>query len=149
MTSARFWNLWLLLVGWVLVVFGLLLGFFNQTPLFDVAFNSQIDSVFWPNAIPVEGIEAFQAWIYGVLGFTVSGWGVFVIFLARYPFRKRECWARNCVFAGITLWYITDTSISLYFGVTVNAVLNTAVAVLVYIPLAATWTEFNMNESSE
>jgi hypothetical protein len=87
MTSARLWNLWLLLVGWLLVIFGLSLGFFNQSQLFDVAFNRQVNSVFWPNEIPVESIESFQTWIYGVLGFTVSGWGVFVIFLGLHPFR--------------------------------------------------------------
>jgi len=143
MLSPSFWDRWLLLVGWLLVTFGLSLGFFNQTPFFDLAFNRQIDSVFWPDGTLVESIEQFQAWIYGVLGVTVSGWGVFMIFLARHPFRKRQRWARNCVFTGITLWYITDTAISLYFGVIFNAVFNTTLAALVYIPLVATWGEFN------
>jgi hypothetical protein len=143
MASAKLWDRWLLLVGWLLVVFGLLLGFLNQTQLFDLAFNRQINSVFWPNGTPVASIEQFQAWIYGVLGFTVSGWGVFVIFLAGNPFSKRERWARNCVFVGITLWYITDTAISLYFGVIFNAVFNTVLAVLFYVPLVATWKDFN------
>jgi hypothetical protein len=120
-----------------------LLGFLNQTQLFDLAFNRQINSVFWPNGIPVASIEQFQAWIYGVLGFTVSGWGVFVIFLAGNPFSKRERWARKCVFVGITLWYITDTAISLYFGVIFNTVFNTVLAVLFYVPLVATWKDFN------
>jgi hypothetical protein len=142
MASAKFWDRWLFLVGWLLVVFGLLLGFLNQTPLFDLAFNHQINSVFWPDGVPVESVEQFQAWIYGVLGVTVSGWGVFIVFLACHPFAKRERWARNCIFAGITLWYITDTAISLYFGVTFNAVINSAIVVLVYVPLVATWKDF-------
>ena len=142
MTSAEFWNRWLLFVGWLLVVFGLLLGFLNQTQLFDVAFNRQIDPVFWPTGIATESIAFFQAWIYGVLGATVSGWGVFVVFLAAYPFKKRERWAWNCIAAGITLWYIADTSISLYFGVTFNAVVNTVLAGLVCAPLLATREEF-------
>lgn len=142
MTSAEFWNRWLLFAGWLLVVFGLLLAFLNQTHLFDVAFNRQIDPVFWPAGVAAESIDSFQSWIYGVLGATVSGWGVFVVFLARYPFTKRERWARNCIAAGITLWYIADTSISLYFGVTFNAVVNTVLAGLVYTPLLATRQEF-------
>ena len=142
MTSAEFWNRWLLFAGWLLVVFGLLLAFLNQTQLFDVAFNRQIDPVFWPAGVAAESIDSFQSWIYGVLGATVSGWGVFVVFLARYPFTKREHWARNCIAAGITLWYIADTSISLYFGVTFNAVVNTVLAGLVYTPLLATRQEF-------
>lgn len=143
MKSAEFWDRWLFFVGWILVLFGLSLGFLNQTQFFDLAFNHQINSVFWPNGTPVESIEPFQAWIYGVLGFTVSGWGVFIVFLARHPFAKRERWARNCLFVGFTLWYLTDTAISLYFGVVFNAVFNTALAALVFIPLAVTWREFD------
>jgi hypothetical protein len=142
MASADFWDRWLFLVGWVLVFFGLALGFFNQTHLFDVAFNRQINSVFWPDGTPVETIEPFQSWIYGVLGCTVAGWGVFIAFLARHPFEKRERWARNCIFVGFTLWYLTDSAISLNFGVTFNAVFNTALAALVYVPLVATWRDF-------
>lgn len=142
MTSAEFWNRWLLLVGWMLVVFGLLLSFLNQTQLFEVAFNRQIDPIFWPAGVVAESIEAFQAWIYGVVGATVSGWGVFIVFLAGNPFRKRERWAWNCIAVGITLWYIADTTISLYFGVTFNAVVNTVLAGLVCAPLLATREEF-------
>lgn len=40
--------------------------------------------------------------------------------------------------AGITLWFIPDTAISIYFGVTVNVALNVTIAILVYVPLAAT-----------
>jgi len=140
--STNLWDRWLLFVGWLLVVFGLLLGFLNQTEPFDSAFNRQINPVFWTDGAPPPGVEAFQGWIYGVLGCTVSGWGVFVVFLARHPFRKRERWARNCIAAGIALWYITDTSISLYFGVVFNAVFNTALAALVYVPLVVTRGEF-------
>jgi hypothetical protein len=137
-----FWDRWLVFVGWLLAVFGLLLAFFNQTPVFDVAFNRQIDAVFWPNEVPAEGIESFKTWIYGVLGATVSGWGVFILFLARFPFKKRERWARNCIAAGITVWYLADTSISLNFGVTFNALFNTLLAGFVYAPLLATRKEF-------
>jgi len=142
MIADQFWNRWLLCVGWLLVVFGLMLGFFNQTQLFDLAFNRQINSVFWSTSAAVDSMRSFQAWIYGVLGFTVSGWGVFFIFLVCYPFKNREKWARNCIFAGITLWYILDTGLSLYFNVTFNAAFNTVLAVLVYVPLAATWKDF-------
>ena len=142
MKSADIWDRWILIVGWTLVVFGLLLAFFNQSQVFDVAFNRQINSVFWTDVVPDGTVELFQRWIYGVLGATVSGWGVFIVFLARTPFRKRESWARNCIFAGITLWYVTDTAISLFFGVAFNAAFNTVLAALVYTPLLATRGEF-------
>ena len=51
MTSAEFWNRWLLFAGWLLVVFGILIAFLNQNQIFDVAFNRQIDQVFWPAGV--------------------------------------------------------------------------------------------------
>ena len=71
---------------------------------------------------------SFQRFVYGVLGMTVAGWGVFFIYVARYPFRRRERWAWTCIFAGITLWFIPDTAISAYFGVYVNVALNVTIA---------------------
>ena len=125
-------------VGWILVVFGILLAFANQTRLFDVVFNNQVNMVFWSSPVAPESVIPFQRFIYGVLGMTVAGWGVFFVYVARYPFRRREPWAWTCIFAGITLWFIPDTAISAYFDVYVNVALNVTIALLVYVPLIAT-----------
>ena len=138
MTSNRLWDTWMVAVGWILVVFGILLAFANQTRLFDVVFNNQVNTVFWSSPVAPESVVPFQRFIYGVLGMTVAGWGVFFIYVARYPFRRRERWAWTCIFAGITLWFIPDTAISAYFGVYVNVALNVTIAILVYVPLIAT-----------
>ena len=47
MASNRLWDTWMVAVGWILVVFGILLAFANQTRLFDVVFNNQVNTVFW------------------------------------------------------------------------------------------------------
>jgi|WetSurMetagenome_2_1015567.scaffolds.fasta_scaffold257611_2 hypothetical protein len=138
MAPNRLWDTWMLAVGWILVVFGILLAFANQTRLFDVVFNNQVNTVFWSSPMAPESVVSFQRFVYGVLGMTVAGWGVFFIYVARYPFRRRERWAWTCIFAGITLWFIPDTAISAYFGVTVNVALNITIALLVYVPLIAT-----------
>ena len=142
MTSNRLWDTWMVAVGWILVVFGLLLAFTNQTRLFDVVFNNQVNTVFWSSPVAPESVVPFQRFIYGVLGMTVAGWGVFFIYVARYPFRRRERWAWTCIFAGITLWFIPDTAISAYFGVYANVALNVTIAILVYVPLFATRRQF-------
>lgn len=138
MGSFNFWQKWLLAVGIYLVAFGLVLAFFNQTRLMDLAFNDQIDPVFWgTDGIP-ENAAHFQAWVYGVLGATVSGWGIFLAFLAHYPFKAREKWAWNCIAFGIGTWFVVDTAISAYYGVTFNVVFNTALLLLVGLPLLFT-----------
>ena len=145
----RLWDTWMVAVGWILVVFGILLAFANQTRLFDVVFNNQVNMVFWSTAVAPESVIPFQRFIYGVLGMTVAGWGVFFVYVATYPFRRRERWAWNYVFAGITLWFIPDTAISVYYGVTVNVVLNVTIALLVYVPLVATRRQFTQAEATE
>lgn len=137
----EFWQRWLLTVGCLLVVFGALLAFLNQTWIFNAILHP-IDVIFWPDGDKPSTIIPFQAWIYGVLGMTVAGWGVFVIFLAQYPFKQRERWVWNCLFVGITLWFVADSAISAYFGVFFNVVFNAVLAGLMYLPLLATWTPF-------
>jgi hypothetical protein len=142
MASQWFWDRWLLVVAWILVVFGLLFALFNQSWPLDLIFNQRINSAFWPGGLAIDNIESFQAWIYGVLGATLSGWAVFLVFMVRHPFKRREGWAWNCIFAGITLWFVVDTAISAYFGVVINVVLNVALAASVYLPLFATRRQF-------
>jgi hypothetical protein len=138
MRDFSFWVRWLVVVGWILIGFGFALAFLNRTWLFDVAFNRRIDPAFWPGGAAPAELESFQAWIYGVLGATVAGWGIFVVLLSKNPLKNRERWAWTCLFFGFTLWFIVDTSISAYFGVYFNVVFNCALAALVYVPLAAT-----------
>lgn len=138
MSSFNFWQKWLFYVGIYLAVFGLVLAFFNQTYVMNFVFNNQINSVFWSsNEIP-ESAFPFQSWIYGVLGATVSGWGIFIAFLAYYPFKAREKWAWNCIATGIAIWFISDTSISAFYDVTFNVVFNVVLLIFIGLPLLFT-----------
>ena len=136
-----FWQRWLFVFSLIVVVFGLGMALLNRTPLFAV-FDSQVNPVFWgANPLPI-GVSSFQGWAYGVLGATMAGWGVFLALIARYPFRNRERWAWDALLMGLSLWYLTDTGLSLYFGVVFNAIFNTAIFVLAMLPLLFTRQEF-------
>ena len=137
-----FWQRWLFVLSVVIVLFGLALAIFNQTPIFDMAFNDQIDPVFWPSSDSTQEIGTFQRWIYGVLGATVTGWGIFMAFIIHYPFKHRERWAWNCLGLGLLIWFLVDTGISLYFKVVFNAVFNTVLFIAAFIPLAFCRKEF-------
>ncbi|MTV50294.1 hypothetical protein GJ688_15090 [Heliobacillus mobilis] len=135
MRDYHFWRKWLFFFGLAFTVFGLVLAFFSQTAFFDLLFNDQINPTFWPDPFSQEPPRTFQAWIYGVLGATCAGWGVFIAFLAHYPLAKKEPWAWQCIFVGITLWFFVDTAISLYFGVIFNAVFNVLLLLVSLVPL--------------
>ncbi len=134
----KFWKNWLLLISLVVIVLGLVLVFFNQSPLFDLVFNRQIDPVFWSSAQLDPAALAFRHWSYGVLGATLAGWGVFLAFIVSRPFSRHERWAWNCVVAGLGLWYVLDTGLSISSGVWFNAAFNTVLLILLLPPLAIT-----------
>ena len=142
MSRFLFWQKWLLMLGGVIVVFGLALAAFNQTPLFDILFNRQINPTFWAEAEITPQIKAFQQWVYGVLGATMAGWGVFIVFIVHEPFRRRERWAWNCLAVGVGLWFVVDTALSLAANVIFNAAFNSLLVVLIAPPLLATRSHF-------
>ena len=141
MKAFFFWQRWLFLFSLIVIIFGIGMALLNRTPLFDV-FDAQVNPVFWgANPLPA-GVEHFQGWVYGVLGTTVAGWGVFLAYIARYPFQNRERWAWNALLLGLSLWYVTDTVISFYFGVVFNAIFNSGIFILALMPLLFTHREF-------
>jgi hypothetical protein len=136
-----FWQRWLFAFSLLVILFGLGMALLNRTALFTI-FDTQVNPAFWEgNALP-PGTSEFQGWAYGMLGATMAGWGVFLAFLVRYPFRQRERWAWNALALGLSLWYVTDTSISLFFGVAFNAIFNTIIFILPALPLFFTRQEF-------
>jgi hypothetical protein len=141
-----FWQKWLFVTGLLLALFGVTFALFGGTPLFEI-FDTQINPVFWGSVeIPDLAAGEFQRWIYGVLGATIAGWGVFLAFIAHYPFKNREPWAWNCILTGIIVWYVLDTGISLYFRVYFNAVFNAVLLALVVIPLGFSRKHFGENQ---
>ena len=142
MKQFSFWQCWLFVFSVIVIVFGLGMALLNRTPLFTI-FDSQVNPAFWRTDSLPAGVGPFQGWIYGVLGATMAGWGVFLAFIGRYPFRNRERWAWNALTLGLSLWYLTDTAISLYFGVVFNAIFNTVIFILAILPLFFTRQEFS------
>ena len=132
-----FWQRWLLVVGVVISVLGIMIVLLSGTALFDM-FNRQINPVFWgPNTVE-DNAKGFQQWIYGVLGATMAGWGVFMTFITHYSFRNKEKWAWNCMFVGMLVWFVLDTSISIFHKVYFNAVFNTGLLIIAMLPVVLT-----------
>ena len=141
MSNFAFWQRWLFVVGLAIVVFGILMAVLSGSPLFDL-FNRQIDPSFWGREQSLGTILRFQHWIYGVWGATIAGWGVFLAFIAHFPFRNKEKWARNCLILGLLAWFVLDTSISLFYSVYFNAAFKTALLILAGLPIVFTRKEF-------
>ena len=136
-----FWQRWLLVAANLLILFGIVMAFLNNTALFAL-FNTQINPIFWgAGDMPAAAVQ-FQGWIYGVAGAIVIGWGIFLAFIAYYPFKQREKWAWNCILIGMLAWYLVDTFISLQFNVVFNAISNTVFLIIFLLPLIFTRKDF-------
>ena len=132
MSKFSFWQRWLFVVGLVIAAFGLVMALLNSTRVFEL-FNRQIDPVFWVDGAMPEAAARFRQWVYGAWGATVAGWGIFVAFIAHYPFRRREEWSWNCLAAGLLVWYLVDTAISLCFRVYFNAAFNSNTVIRLWV----------------
>jgi uncharacterized membrane protein YiaA len=141
LSNFPFWQRWLFVVGIGIVIFGLLMAVISGSPVFGL-FNRQIDPALWGTVPSIESIQHFQSWIYGVWGATIAGLGVFLSFIAHDPFRNKEKWARNCLIIGLLVWFVLNTSLSLFYKVYFNAAFNTALFILAGLPLFFTRNEF-------
>jgi hypothetical protein len=141
MQKFSFWQRWLFVVGLGIAAFGILMAFLSGTPLFDL-FNRQIDPAFWPTGSSLGSIRPFQQWLYGIWGATIAGWGVFVTFIAHYPFRNKEKWAWNCLVLGLLVWFVLDTGLSIFHRVYFNVAFNTMLLILAGLPAIFTRKEF-------
>jgi hypothetical protein len=126
---------WLVILGAIIVAFGVALAFFYSTPLFDI-FRTQIDPAFWGAGELTGGAVPFQQWIYGVLGATMAGWGVCIAFIAAVPFKRKEKWTWNCLAIAVSLWFVIDTFLSWRFGALFNVVFNALIYLAAMVPLA-------------
>ncbi len=129
-----FWQRWLLILGVIIVVFGVALAFLYLTPLFDI-FRTQIDPVFWSAGELTGGTSLFQQWVYGVLGATMAGWGVSIAFIAAIPFKRKEKWAWNCLAIAVSSWFVIDTFLSWRFDATFNVAFNVLIYLAAMVPL--------------
>ena len=143
MDQFNFWQKWLFVYGLSLIGFGFVLSFFSPSVLMNSVFNNQIDPVFWGTVDLTDNALRFRTWIYGVLGAVISGWGVFLTFLAYYPFRKKEPWVWGCIGAGFSVWFIIDSVISAHYHVGFNLIVNAALFLLVALPLFFTRKHFH------
>lgn len=101
MKKFNFWVIWLKGVSIIFALFGVCLALFNQTSIFNILFNNQINPVFFENIILTPELIYFQQWIYGLLGATCVLVGILIFFVVDNAYKKMEHWAWNCILIGL------------------------------------------------
>ncbi len=138
----KFYVLWLRAVSVLFSLFGIVIALFNQTQLFQIAFNNQINPTFFGNADLTIEVIHFQQWIYGLLGATCLLVGILIFFIVQNAFAKKEKWAWYCILIGLIAWFAIDEPVSLYFRVYFNAIFNLALLIAMLIPICLSYREF-------
>lgn len=102
------------------------------------AYNRQVVAAFHGTAAPAAALEQ-QRWAIAVLGSSILGWSVLLLWVVSVPFGRREPWAWRCVAVSVAAWVMGDSIVSYRAGITLELLWNVVVAVLVALPLAMTW----------
>ena len=141
MASFEFWQKWLLSVCCLFIIFGIAVALLSWSPLFYLL-NKPADDLFWPGSTPDVGTQQLRLWFSGVLGGTIAGWGLTLAFLVNGPFKRKEKWSKDAIVAGLALWFVLDTFMSLYTQAYFNVVFNVLAIAIAGLPLAMTSKEF-------
>ncbi len=133
----EFWRKWLVWANVLTAGVGLLVAFAGNSIFFDLH-NAGTREVFFGGAPFSPEVLRFKNWLFGIIGGTIVGFHVLMIFIAEYPFRARARWAYGAMWAGLLSWFCIDSAVTTFYGAYHNLYLINIVAlVLIGLPLAA------------
>ena len=134
MNAEKFWLGWLKITMCLVVLAGILLALFSDY-LFSDFIDTKINKIFFSGISPEFNVEQLKKWMFGVSGAVMVGWGLSMLYVVNYPFRQKEQWAWRCIFYPVLAWYLIDSSISAYFGVGFNVLINSILFLQIVAPL--------------
>lgn len=141
MTADKFWLGWLKITMWMVVIAGIFLALFSEY-FFTEFVNGKLNKVFFSGIPPVHQVELLKKWMLGLAGAVMIGWGLSMQFVVSIPFKQGEQWAWRAIFYPVLAWYIIDSSISAYFGVGFNVLINSILFLQIVAPLLFLRSQF-------
>lgn len=141
-TSFNFWQKWLVVINIIFIIFGFLVAFAGDSLLFEMH-NTQTKAIFFHGQELSTEAQQLKQFLFGIIGGTMAGFHLMMVYIALYPFKKKEKWAYNSLLYGLLIWFFIDSGLSIYHGAIHNVYLVNIVALLgIGIPLLFTWKDF-------
>jgi hypothetical protein len=139
----KFWQKWLFYSSLIFAGFGIVLAFYGNNLIFE-PYYKMLAEIFWDQSdFPGEAAN-FRDFVAGPLGSTIASCYIMLAFIAYFPFKKKERWARNAIVAAFSAWFFIDSAIGLYFGVFYHVLIINVFSVLQKaLPLIFTWKTFH------
>ncbi|MFK7946010.1 MAG: hypothetical protein AB8G11_00350 [Saprospiraceae bacterium] len=142
MKNFDFWVKWLIGANVMTVIVGLLVAFAGNS-FFFAYHNSQTELVFFGGNELAQNELFLKNWLFGIIGGTIVGFHILMIFIANNAYRKQEKWAYWAMWSGLLSWFVIDSSISTFYGAVYNVYLINIVAlILIGLPLIMTRKAF-------
>ena len=137
-----FWQRWLFFTSILFALAGIVFAFFGNNILFQ-PYNKMLAQVFWHSSEFPPQADLFRAFIYAPLGGTIACCYILLAFIAQYPFKEKQPWARNAIITAFSFWVIIDSSLCIYYGVYPQIYLINAFSIMVKaLPIIFTWKSF-------
>ena len=142
-TRFIFWQKWLTWANVLTIIVGLLVAFAGNSIFFELH-NFYSQEVFFGGNPFSEEALLFKNWLFGIIGGTIVGFHVLMVFISENAFKKKEHWAYYAMWVGLLTWFGIDSSISLYYGALYNVILINLIALLLIgLPLIMTRKYFS------
>jgi hypothetical protein len=137
-----FWQQWLFFSSLLFAFAGIIFAIFGKTFIF-LPYDKMLAQVFWNANQSPKQVEPFQAFIYAPLGGTIACAYILLAFIAYYPFKQKQTWARNAIITAFSFWVVADSGACIYFKVYPQIYIINAFSIAVKaLPILCTWHHF-------
>ena len=145
--SFLFWQKWLFYTSILFTLFGITVALYGNN-IFFRPYNQILAKIFWNKLeIPYEA-ESFLAFIWGLLGATITCCYILLAYIAYYPFKRKELWARNAIIVAFSIWVTLDSIVCINYGVYFQIYIINAFSIAIKaLPLLFTWKDFKVSNS--
>jgi len=124
------------------ILVGLLVAFAGNSIFFEMHNDSSAEVFFESHSLTPE-ILKFKNWLFGIIGGTIVGFHILMVYISENSFKRNERWAYHAMCIAMLSWFLVDSGISYYYGAIHNIVLINLVAlILIGLPLLMTRNEF-------
>ncbi len=139
-----FWQRWLFYSSLIFALGGIVAAF-NGTKLVFLQYDKMIAEVLWRTTQFPPEAELFRIYISGPLGGTIACCYILLAFIAHYPFKEKQVWARNAIIVSFGCWFVIDSSVCLSIGAYPQVYIINAFSLIVKaLPVIFTWKDFQI-----
>jgi hypothetical protein len=144
----HFWQQWLLYSSIAFAIVSVFFAIDGDNPVFET-YNRAMISYFWSKDNVPEELPAFLSFVRGPMGGTMTCCYIMLAYIAAFPFKNKERWARNAIIAGFGGWVLLDSAVCLYHGLFFQVfIINLFSVVVKALPLIYTRRAFKQTRIS-